>query len=408
MTGYFVNSFVEESTGGAAFELTGAGDTLLVTSAGSLVALGGGDGIDAIGNSETITLDGLAYGGGSFGAGVYLGGQDCSLLVNGHAESATYFGIDLANLRDSVNIGGQGEVSGLYGIFTGAADGTITNDGHVTGTQDGIFLDGATGDQITNDGTISASQSGSFDGAFVISGATSDTISNTGVISAPNAFYVATGSTATIENSGTIEGNVVVADTSQIDLENAGVVQATSLDFLSSANNVLTNSGRIHAQIDMGTGIDQIYNTGTITGQIDFAGSSDTLINDGTIHGSVTLGVNDQVINTGTIRGPVFLGAGDTLNTTGGAIIGSIGAANKDTFDFGGSFGHNTIGGFLGGGSLHDTIHFASDDFANYAAVQAHMAQVGANFVITLDPADTIILQHITLAHLYAADFTFG
>ena len=47
MTGYFVNSFIEESTGGPAFELAGANDTLLVTSAGSLVALGGGDGIDA-------------------------------------------------------------------------------------------------------------------------------------------------------------------------------------------------------------------------------------------------------------------------------------------------------------------------------------------------------------------------
>jgi hypothetical protein len=83
-------------------------------------------------------------------------------------------------------------------------------------------------------------------------------------------------------------------------------------------------------------------------------------------------------------------------------------AADKDTFDFSGSFGHNTIVGFVGTTTQHDIIDFASDDFANYAAVQSHMAQVGANVVITLDAADTIILQHITLAHLAAADFTFG
>ncbi len=407
MTGYFVNSFIEVSSG-AAFELTGAGDTLLVTSAGSLVALGGGDGIDAIGNSETITLDGLAYGGAADGGGVYLGGQDCRLLVNGQAESANSFGIDMANLRNSVNIGGQGQVNGLYGVLAGGADGTITNDGHITGVQEGIYLDGPAGDQITNNGTISESQSSSGEGAFGIYSSTSDTISNTGVISAPNAFYVSTGSTATIENSGTIEGNIVIADTSQIDLENAGVVQATSLSLLGSGDNVLTNSGRIHAQIDMGTGSDQIYNTGTITGQIDFAGSSDTLINDGEIHGSISMGADDQVINTGTIRGPLFLGAGDTLNTNHGAIVGSIGAADKDVFDFAGAFGHNTIAGFIGTTTEHDVIHFASDDFANYAAVQSHMAQVGASVVITLDAGDAIILQHITLAHLVAADFTFG
>jgi hypothetical protein len=36
------------------------------------------------------------------------------------------------------------------------------------------------------------------------------------------------------------------------------------------------------------------------------------------------------------------------------------------------------------------------------------MAQVGHDVVITLDAGDTIILQHITLAHLTASDFTFG
>ena len=177
---------------------------------------------------------------------------------------------------------------------------------------------------MTNDGVISASQTSTFGGAILIEGATDETVTNAGVISGPTALDVETGSSATIQNSGTIEGSVALADTSMLDIENAGLIQATSLDFLSSANNVLTNSGKVHAQIDMGTGEDQIYNTGAIAGQIDFAGGSDTLINDGEIHGSVTMGSNDQVINTGAIRGNVFLGNGDTLTAGPGLVTGFV------------------------------------------------------------------------------------
>ena len=76
MTAYFVNTFIEVPTGDA-YDLPGTGDTLLVTSAGSLVTLLGGDGIDSTGNSEQITLDGLAYSAGNFG--VSLSGAGTNL-----------------------------------------------------------------------------------------------------------------------------------------------------------------------------------------------------------------------------------------------------------------------------------------------------------------------------------------
>jgi len=405
MTVYFVNSLVEQPEGNA-FALTGTGDILLVTNAGSLVSLDAGDGIDSTGNQEQITLNGLAYSAGSFGA--YVGGSYTGLIVNGEAQSGIGAGVGLYGSFNSVNVGAQGEVTGYFGAALRDSDGALTNDGHITGSTAGVILYQSTGDQVTNDGVISGAQTTSLSGAILMDDATDETIGNAGLISGPSALYMEDGSSATIYNSGTIEGNLVLADTSQLDIENAGVMLATSLDFLSTANNVLTNSGRIHAQIDMGAGSDRIYNTGTITGQIDFAGSSDTLINDGQIHGSVTMGTDDQLLNTGAIHGTVFLGAGDTLTTGDGVITGAIHAADKDIFDFSGSFGHNTITGFVGTTTQHDIIDFASDDFANYAAVQAHMAQVGANVVITLDAADTIILQHITLAHLTASDFTFG
>jgi hypothetical protein len=169
----------------------------------------------------------------------------------------------------------------------------------------------------------------------------------------------------------------------------------------------LTNSGVIHGAIAT-TGESDLDNSGKITGAIDLGGSGGELTNGDAIHGAVTLGSDYTMTNTGTIHGAVILGAGDTIDTSRGEITGKVTAADKDTFDFSGSFGHNTIVGFVGTTTQHDIIDFASDDFANYAAVQSHMAQVGANVVITLDAADTIILQHITLAHLAAADFTFG
>lgn len=120
------------------------------------------------------------------------------------------------------------------------------------------------------------------------------------------------------------------------------------------------------------------------------------------------MGTDDTLINTGTIHGDVVLQSGDTVDTSRGEIAGTVTANTSDTFDFSGSFGHNTILDFAATGTTHDTIHFESDDFANYAAVQAHMAQVGSDVVITLDAGDTIVLQSTTLAHLVSHDFTFG
>ncbi len=45
--------------------------------------------------------------------------------------------------------------------------------------------------------------------------------------------------------------------------------------------------------------------------------------------------------------------------------------------------------------------------FANFAAVQSHMAQVGADVVITHDGANAITVKGVTLASLSSADFAF-
>ena len=471
-----------------AFDLTGQGDTLLVTSADALLSMDGGNGITASDVSETIMLDGLAYSASATGValgssnslfvngqaegyngvsaanndnvvvngavdganvGVSLTAQFTSLIANGEVQGGVA-GILLDNSSDnSVNIGGQGSVeSGASGILIdyAADDNVVTNDGHITSAQTAVYVYSSDSDRIINDGTISSSGESGADAAITFYTATGSSIQNSGVIAdvmaidltegsdasitssgtIDGAIDVNGGSIAKISNSGTIEGFLSVGDTSQVDVENTGVWQAGELQFESSADNTLTNSGKILAAIQMGSGSDTLTNTGLITGLISFGGSGDTLTNGGTIHGSVFMGTGDTLTNTGAIHGGVVLGAGDTLTNAGtilgavllaagdtidtghGEISGNITAAKSDTFDFSGSFGHNTILDFVATGPHHDTIHFASDDFASYAAVQAHVAQVGSNVVITLDAGDTIVLQSMTLAHLGTHDFTFG
>jgi hypothetical protein len=57
------------------------------------------------------------------------------------------------------------------------------------------------------------------------------------------------------------------------------------------------------------------------------------------------------------------------------------------------------------GGS--DQIEFDDGVFANFAAVQAAMTQVGADTVITLAAGHTITLQNVTASILHASDFLF-
>ena len=78
------------------------------------------------------------------------------------------------------------------------------------------------------------------------------------------------------------------------------------------------------------------------------------------------------------------------------------GGHGNDTFVFGPSFGDDIVTDFGG----NDRIEFDSTVFANFAAVQAAMNQVGPDIVIT-HGTDTITLQDINVTNLHASDFLF-
>jgi hypothetical protein len=70
---------------------------------------------------------------------------------------------------------------------------------------------------------------------------------------------------------------------------------------------------------------------------------------------------------------------------------------------FGPSFGKDTVTDFVHG----DHIEF-DGVFANFAAVQAAMHQVGADTVISLGTDHAITLQHVNASSLHASDFLFA
>ena len=172
---------------------------------------------------------------------------------------------------------------------------------------------------------------------------------------------------------------------------------------------LLSNSGQIDGAVDLlgGSG-DTLDNFGLISGNVALAGG-DILMNQGQVYGDVTLAGGDALIDTGLIHGDVTLGSADSFDASQGGVAGTIGASSGDLFEFGGHFGAETIDNFTAGaGSTHDTLEFATSDFANYAALTSAMSQVGSDVMIRLDATDSITLNHVSMSSLVSADFKFG
>jgi Ca2+-binding RTX toxin-like protein len=87
----------------------------------------------------------------------------------------------------------------------------------------------------------------------------------------------------------------------------------------------------------------------------------------------------------------------DTLN----------GGNGNDTFVFAAGFGSDVIQSFGDASGNQDVIDFASSVFADFAALQAAMAQSGNNVVISDGFGDALTIQGVTLASLGADDFHF-
>ncbi|HEY1710520.1 MAG TPA: hypothetical protein VGG10_19780 [Rhizomicrobium sp.] len=160
---------------------------------------------------------------------------------------------------------------------------------------------------------------------------------------------------------------------------------------LSNANNftITMNDGNVAKGARLSVDASQLINhTLTFDGHTETNGFF-------TVHGGAS---NDVLI--GGQQADILSGAHGNDTLTGG-----LGA---DVFKFTGKFGQDTVTDFAATGAAHDVLNFAGD-FGSFAALQPHMTQNDTgDVIIALDASNSIVLQHVTLADLTAADFTFG
>jgi hypothetical protein len=395
-------------------------------------------GVNLYGASNTLLEGSTGSISGQYGIVV---ATDATLTTNmsldgsvlGTQNGIIYYGDEL-----DLNIGTTGTVAGGAGAgiaLQGAGGATIWNEGTIEGAT-GILASTYVGN---NPSDITLKNTGTIQDGINFAASSFDTITNThGTISGAvtlGDYDTVTNSNGTIgdglvfaygdilTNSGTIDGGIQAAGAAII--ENAGTITGGIADFAATADTIdntgrilgmvdpqaaiLTNSGTMHGELSFTTQ-SRLDNSGTITGAVVFNGSDDTVTNSGTIHGAVSLGTSDSFLNSGTIHGTLTLGSGDTLNMSTGSVTGVIAANTSDTFDFSGQFGHYQIAGFvpqIGHNTGYDIIDFASDEFTSYTELQAHMAQVGKDVVITLDATDDIVLIGAKLTQITTHDFLF-
>jgi hypothetical protein len=424
-----MTSYLVDTPNSPGVPLSGAGDTLLVTSQGSILvnsapSSGIGTAISATGNDEAATLDGAVYcaytsSGTVAGDGVYLDGSQDTLTVDSTVQGGTS-AVQVDGTDAFIDVGSLGALQGLgstswgLGINGGSAEtnDTLLNLGTITGTT-GIGISSGGGDSITNGGTISGTVGINYKDNVAL-----EYIENSGMISGPNGAIESIGSSAGVDivNSGLITSSTVTIDlddamgaTSNIDNKGTILGPSTGGAIFSYDDTLqLTNSGTIHGGIGIGAD-SSITNSGTIVGGVSL-GNDGTLIDSGTVTGGTVacLGTGDEVslYGGGTIAN-IACGTSTTIHDIRGTID-AISMAASDTVDYQGPFGEQTITGFVAGsGSTHDTLSFAANDFGSFTALSKHMTQVGSDTVITRDSDDSITLVGVTKTNLVAADFTF-
>ena len=124
----------------------------------------------------------------------------------------------------------------------------------------------------------------------------------------------------------------------------------------------------------------------------------------------------DDVLEGGKGSDRLLGGKGDDV-LVGGAgldmLVGDAGndvmtgGAGADSFLFRTGFGHDTVTDFRAGGE-HDVIAIAKSDFADFAALSAHLIDTAAGALLTLHDGSTLTLNDVTRASLGAHDFYFG
>lgn len=118
-------------------------------------------------------------------------------------------------------------------------------------------------------------------------------------------------------------------------------------------------------------------------------------------------GEGNDVLRGGSGNDYLFGENGNDMMIGGAGNDYLHGGNGSDTFVFAANFGKDIIGQFHDGFGTEDVIQFDKSVFADFAAVQSHMSQVGTSVVIALDEHNSVEIQKATLASFGADDFWF-
>jgi Ca2+-binding RTX toxin-like protein len=282
----------------------------------------------------------------------------------------------------------NGPDSFTYTAFDGAEDSAAATASITVSAVADIVDDSATVDQNSGGNSLAL--------------LANDTFENPG--RAITAITAPSHGTAVINDNGT-PGNLT--DDFVVYTPTAGYTGADSFTYTVTSGDV-TETGTVNVTV---ASIGQVINGGNGNETLNGTAGDDTIsggngndvINAGDGHDTANGGNGNDTINGGPGNDTIYGNNGDDRIVGGTGNDTMTGGTGNDTFVFGPSFGQDTVTD-LGTG---DHIEFDTAVFANFAAVQAAMNQVGADTVISLG-TDTITLQNVNANSLQASDFLFA
>jgi Ca2+-binding RTX toxin-like protein len=385
--------------------LTGDGNANILDGAGSSDTLSGGDNSDILlGGGGDDVLDGGTGNDtldGGLGGDTLIGGWNSDTASYAHAESSV-----AANLSDPSQNAGEALGDSYQSIenITGSK-----YDDKLTGNVAANKLDGGDGiDTVFYANSAVGVTVNLATGTGTGGSATGDTLLN---------IENVVGSTHTDTLTGDDHANMLDGGVGWDSLFGGGdadiLLGGDGDDTLEGGAGPDTLNGGAHTDTasyaGSGSGVTVNLATGTATGG-DAAGDTFVSIENliGSSHGDKLTGdAGDNTLNGLGGRDTLTGGGGnDTLD--GGAnndtLLGGVGS---DSFIFDVGFGVDVVKGFDDKGTNQDVICFHQSIFADYAAVQSAMSQVGTSVFITVDAQNNIELTWTSLKQLGADDFLF-
>ncbi|WP_298864810.1 calcium-binding protein [uncultured Sulfitobacter sp.] len=343
---------------------------------GSLIVTGS-DAVTSSAGTNWITVLGQVYAQGGGFAAFDLGGSVIDMSVGADAyisaENPTGGTLDV-DLTSTFNLQNAGTIhsNNSRAVNVSETDGSLTTDIRNTGTisaftGEAVYVSAGTASigfantgTVTSDGqaveltTNGAGSNIDFLNSGTIMGITGVGISISGV----------SGSLGTIINSGTIQGDdvaVSVGNAMRVAFANSGtIISESDAINLSSANDVITNTGIIQGDIIMGDGNDTLDTRGGTFndrvvggdgGDIYYIGTNDVLIIEGLDGGLDTVYSAASHTLDNHVERLYLTDQGEAINGTGNALNNFIVGNNSDN-NLDGLAGDD----FMVGGQGEDTL----------------------------------------------------